>query len=309
MPGLPRITGNHPSFVAQVTEWLTASAMKLPAGLRLRITVTDEVPEWPDPRESFPQAGVDIRSGAPLGWAHIRWRPAPAAARIAADRAAAELWLSTAAVADPDRLFRSFLLVVMIFLWRRDGRYHVHSGIAQSPSGRGWLLAGDSGSGKSTTIARLAALGWEVASDDIAFLTGANGSRVRVEGFRSPIALRPEGRRLLGAAAGRGRPLERRGKQGLEPEELGGTWRHFVEPDVVVFTELADAGEPTRLYPLGGTDVMRGLLRWSPWAMFEPTASQNHLDLLARLAGQARCYQARLAPDVLETPGGLEDYL
>jgi hypothetical protein len=43
--------------------------------------------------------------------------------------------------------------------------------------------------------------------------------------------------------------------------------------------------------------------------MFEPTAAQEHLDLLSRLGRQARCYHATLAPDLFRAPGALEDFL
>lgn len=304
VPAIPGVSSNHPGLQAAVSAWLLESRMPLPEGIELRVEVVDQVPLLEDPREIFPQGEVDIRAGEPLGWVHVGWRAAPAMARIEEGLPEATVYLSPAALADFDRLSRSFLLIVMIFVWRRAGRYHLHGGTAVDSKGRGWLLAGNSGSGKSTTIALLASRGWRVGTDDIAFLTAANG-RAAVLGFRSPIALRPGGYGLLSCEGGIA--LERRGKRGFEPEDLGGAWLSSVEPDFVVFTALG--GERTRLEPMAPKAAMRALLQWSPWVMFEATAAQEHLDLLARLGRQARCYQATLAPDLFSATGALEDFL
>ena len=300
---LPGVECNDPRFAELVSDWLRESGMPLPAGLRLTITVSESVPRWEDPRELYTQADVEIRAGEPLHWVHIGWTFAPAVARISAELPYAAVYLSPEAVRDPDRIFRSFLLIVMIFMWRRDGCYHMHAGTAVDSKGRGWLLAGNSGTGKSTTIALLASRGWQVGTDDIAFLTASNG-RAEVLGFRSPIALRRGGYDLLACQGGV--PLVRRGKTGFEADELGGSWLSRVEPDFVLFTSL---GERTRLSPIPARDSVKNLLQWSPWVMFETTAAQEHLDLLARLGRQARCYQAELAPDLFAAPGALEDFL
>ncbi len=75
----------------------------------------------------------------------------------------------------------------------------------------------------------------------------------------------------------------------------------------MLFTELGAGG--TVLEPLDPTAAMRALLQWSPWVMFESTAAQEHLDLLATLGRQARFFRARLAPDLFDAPGALEDFL
>lgn len=304
MPALPGISSNHPALEAGVREWLAQSRMPLPEGLSLRLEVTDQVGAWDDPREVFAQGDVEIRAGEPLGWVHLTWRAAPARARIEEHRPEAYIEVSPAALEAFDYLLRSFLLVSLIFLWKRNGRYHVHAGTAIDSRGRGWMLIGDSCSGKSTTTALLATRGWQVSTDDIAFLE-ARGDRAAVTGFRSPIALRAGGFKLLGRAGGI--PLESRAKTGFWPEELGATWVQTVEPEIVVFTSVG--GTRTTLTPADPKAVMRQLLQWSLWVLFESTAAQEHLDLLARLGRQSRCYHGTLAPDVFDAPHALEDFL
>ena len=304
MPAIPGVRSNHPELQATICAWLLESRMPLPHGLELQVDVVDAVPLFEDEREIFPQGEVEIRAGEPLGWVHLTWRRAPAVARIEATAPRARVFLSREAVADLDLLLRSFLLVTLIFIWKRDGRYHVHAGTGIDTRGRGWLLVGNSNSGKSTTTALLAARGWHVGTDDIAFLVNA-GDRTGVLGFRSPIALRSGGYDLLGKAGGL--PLTARRKTGFWPEELGSRWVQTIEPEIVVFTAVG--GERTTLTPAAPAEVLHALLRWSLWVMFEPTAAQEHLDLLSRLGRQARCYHATLAPDLFRAPGALEDFL
>lgn len=300
----PGVSSNDAAILAAVSDWLAQSRMPLPAGLRLRIDVVARVPVEEDPREIFPQGDVEIRAGEPLGWVHLTWKRAPAMARIEETRPEAHVQLSHEAVADLDYLLRSFLLVTLIFLWKRDGRYHVHAGAGIDSKGRGWMLIGNSCSGKSTTTALLAARGWQICTDDIAFLVDCE-NKAGVLGFRSPIALRSGGFQLLGKAGGV--PLPARGKTGFWPEELGASWVQVVEPDILVFTSVG--GDRTTLVPMSPAEVLKGLLQWSLWVMFEPTAAQEHLDLLSRLGRQATCYRATLAPDLFAAPGALEDFL
>ncbi len=278
--------------------------MPLPSSCQIRLTVVDTIGSWDDPREIFPQGDVDIRAGEPLGWVHVTWRTAAARARIDAGRPEAIVEVSREALEQFDYFLRSFLLVTLIFLWKRAGHYHVHAGTAIDPGGRGWMLIGDSCSGKSTTTALLAARGWQVSTDDIAFLT-ARGDRAAIVGFRSPIALRAGGFELVGRAGGI--PLASRGKTGFLPEELGGRWIQTIEPEIIVFTSVG--GKRTVLEPVPAAAVMAPLLHRSPWVLFEPMAAQEHLDLLARLCRQAKCYRGTLAPDLFAAPGALQDFL
>jgi len=45
-------------------------------------------------------------------------------------------------------------------------------------------------------------------------------------------------------------------------------------------------------------EALAELVRWSAWVSLEPELAQEHLDLLAALAGQAACYRVSLGPDL-----------
>jgi hypothetical protein len=205
--------------------------------------------------------------------------------------------LSPKAVENLQESTRTFFLTVLIFLLRRAGWHHVHGATAVDLEGRGWLFAGDSGSGKSTTVALVASRGWAVGTDDIAFLAPVL-DRVEVLGFRSPIALRSGGRDMLGRAGGI--PLSDRGKMGYWPDELGGTWVRRVEPEIVLFTTVG--GDRTHVEPVGPGQRLAQLVRWSAWVVVEPSLADEHLALLTRLAGQSRAYQVSLGRDLFRNP-------
>jgi len=274
-----------------------------PGALTIAVTVGDPVAPQRDPRPVFRQPGVAIRTGPPLGGVHIWWDAAPASAVLGPAETRAHVTLSPAAVERFEECSRSFLMTVLIFLLRRTAWHHVHGATAIAPSGAGWLIAGNSHAGKSTTAALLASSGWPVGTDDIAFLAPAAERRVAVMGFRSPIALRPGAQELLDRAGGI--RLTKRQKVGYRPEDLGGEWVPRVEPAVILFTSVGDA--ETMATPLGGRETMVELVRWSAWVVLEPEIAQEHLDLIARLAAQARSYRVRLGRDLFERPERLAE--
>ena len=291
----------HEGTRRALSAWLEETGLAWPGVFRLNVMVADECPFPPDGRASHHQVSVSIIAGPPAGTARVEWSVAPAVAIVDPTRPDADLWLSPAAVAHLASAQRSFLLVVLVFLLRRLGWYHVHGAALIDPRGRGWLIAGDSHCGKSTTTALLAANGWSVGTDDIGFLAQRDESVVAL-GARSLIALRPGGLALLGAAGGA--PLTQRNKEGFWPEELGGAWAPVVTPRIIAFPTI---GERTAVERATPREALSAVVRWSHWVMYEPVFAQPHLDVLGRLAGQARCFNLTLGPDLFDRPALLEE--
>lgn len=61
---------------------------------------------------------------------------------------------------------RELCRVGAILRLRTRGRYYLHASGAVSPEGEAWLLAGDTGAGKSTLAYALSRAGWSVLGDD-----------------------------------------------------------------------------------------------------------------------------------------------
>ena len=279
-------------------QWVASTRLVPPASLTLSVHVTATLAlDDDDSREPFRQPTVEIRSGPPQNDVRIRWLVAPARAAIAPGARTAEVHLTPEALADRDLVAYSFFMTVLIFLLRRAGWHHVHGATARDPTGRGWLFAGNTQSGKSTTAALLASRGWAVGTDDVAFLVRTGGS-VEAVAQRARIALRPEGVALLGR--GGGTPARGGLKTAFFPEELGGAWAERVAPRILVLPRVGD--DVTRAEPIRPREALTELVRWSGWVLLEPALAQEHLDLLNALARQVQSYRVTLGRDLFHHP-------
>jgi hypothetical protein len=265
----------------------------------MTVHVSDALPAT-ETRVLFTQPGLEIRAGGDEGGVRLVWTVAPAVAILAGQAPEVTVVLSHAAVRNFELCLRSFLETVLIFLLRRAGWHHVHAATALDPSGQGWLIAGNGYAGKSTTTALLASQGWGVGGDDVTFLAEARG-QVVARALRAPIALRSGALALFDLP----QPREDGAKASYWPEELGSRWVPSVEPSVVLFTSVGH--DCTEIAPLPARDVAADLVRWSAWVMLEPNLAQQHLDLLVRLARQARGYRVRLGPDLFQRPERLQE--
>jgi hypothetical protein len=297
-----RLVCEEPRLRGALQSWLDGAALAPPVPLSLVVRMG--TPPVLDTRAAvaFHQPTLAIYTGAADGRVSISWDVAPAVATIEGGATTACVTLSPAAVEHLGECQRTLFITVLILLLRRAGWHHVHAATAIDPSNRGWLLAGNANAGKSTTAALLASHGWRVGTDDTAFLAPTE-SRVAVTAFRGLIALRPGGLALL--ARGGGQPLRERRKTGYSPEELGGCWAERVVPDIIVFPSVG--ADTTHAAPLSPAQALRELVRWSAWVVLEPDLAQEHLDLLARLAQQARSYRVTLGRDLFDQPNRLAE--
>jgi len=293
-----------PTVRSAVQAWLEQARLDPPGPLAFHVRVADPPPGDDSGRAVFEQPGVLVRAGPPGRGVHIEWEAAPAVAELLPGETTARVILSAAAAARIDECLRTFLLTVLVFLLRRRGWHHIHAATAVDPHGRGWLIAGDADAGKSTTAALLASCGWEIGTDDVAFLTAAT-DRVAAIAFREPIALRPGGHRLLRRHGGVLLPEQR--KVGYWPEDLGGQWIPQVEPRVILFTSVGEGSAVTRAEPLARRDALAELIRWSAWVILEPEFAEHHLELLASLARQAQSYRVTLGRDLFRHPARLAE--
>lgn len=250
-----------------------------------------------DLRRAFQQPAVEIRSGPPDHTLSLDWKIAPAYADIDPGSTQIRIALSQQATGRLDDLFNTFLITVLIVTLRRLGWHHLHAASARDTIGRGWLVAGNARAGKSTTAALMATQGWMVGSDDTTFIA-AHGTEVAAWNTRQPLALRRGGRSLLGE-----HPTHhesRRGKYLCWPEQLGGHWTDRIRPDIILFSTPGE--HTTTCTPISPVEALAQLVRWSAWVVLEPDLAQTHLDLLARLARQARSFRAELGSDLFRDP-------
>ena len=295
---------DEPRLRAAVETWLADSRLVPSHRVELAIRVVNEPWAGVDRRRLFRQPDLNLYYGPPDDLLRLVWGEGAGHAVVSVAARSATVEVVETLGRRPERWLRPFLLLVVATLLRGTGWSHIHAATAVDPKGRGWLIAGDSNSGKSTTAALLASRGWAVGTDDTAFLVDGT-TPVEVLGWHEPIALREGGYQLLRLSGGR--LLTRRRKTGFLPEELGGRWVGRVVPDIVAIASINDGA--TSLEPLRPALAVADLLSWSLLFIVDPGGAQRHLELVTRLATQGRCYRLKLGRDIFEHPDLLSTLL
>lgn len=168
---------------------------------------------------------------------------------------------------------------------RRFGIFELHgAGVVAPETETGVLIVGPSGSGKSTLTTQLARAGWSYLSDD-ELLLSLNEHEVEARGFRSFFAL-AEAKGTL--------------KNCFEPAGMFAAPRaDKIAPRFLFFTKISGAVE-TQLHELTQAETMSRLIRACPWATYDRAIAGSNLELLSRLARQAKGFNLMAGTDLLE---------
>jgi hypothetical protein len=193
--------------------------------------------------------------------------------------------------------------ISLMELLERRGRYSLHAACL-AHEGRGVLLAGPTGAGKSTLTLALVRAGMAFVSDDVVFLEHeprdrAGAGAVRVLGFADDVGVTEDAAARFDELGGL---LEAPPADGF-PKRLTRMEDAFAvapvprcEPRALVFPEVV-RDRPSRLLPLDPKDAW---LRLVPDVLLtQPAGTQSHLRALAALLAQVDCRR-------LESGGDLE---
>jgi hypothetical protein len=202
------------------------------------------------------------------------------------DREVEDLWF----------LSRPMVTIPLVEILKRHGLYSVHaSGVAAD--GRAIVLAGPTGSGKSTLATMLALEGFGFLADDMVFLR-EQGQALHVLPFADEIDLSDATFALLPKLGPpeRGRPAGWP-KHRIRPETVVRLHGAACEPGLLILPQLAEDGR-TRLEPAPAEEA---LLELAPNVLLtDVPSSQAHLDALAGLTRQSRCYRLSAGRDLHE---------
>jgi hypothetical protein len=196
---------------------------------------------------------------------------------------------------------------------RRAGVFDVHAGGVLDPAaGTGALLIGAAGSGKSTLTLKLTASGWRYLSDDMVVLL-ETAAGVEVEGLRRLFAVSaatlaghslPRLAKALGTSVASD-PSKRK----LQPDIIFPEGRvQRCRPHVLFFPQVT--GEPeTHVNAISARAAMQQLVRFCPWATYDPHVAPDYLRMLALLANQCRSYELLAGRDLLRNPARAAELL
>jgi hypothetical protein len=202
------------------------------------------------------------------------------------------------------------LFIALMIALRRHGLFHLHAAGLVQDGGRGRLVIGESGAGKSTAAMALVRSGWRWLGDD-AVLLAEREKRIVVLAVPREFHLGP---RTLAAfpevAPLAGNPYRtEHDKRPVDPR-LAAPDRHapsMAAPGVLLFPEVA-RDRSTALAPIDRAEALGALLPSSALVVVPglPRAAE-HLAVLRALADGARAFRATLGPDLLERPSLLAE--
>ncbi|MDB4917470.1 MAG: HPr kinase [Gemmatimonadetes bacterium] len=297
----------HPAVEQLVSEWLHVSRIALPRPVTLDIDVGPLPPLPSGSKFNFRQGNVAVSSAGPGMPLAIEWGPGMGRCVLDTSSTTAKVIMEERALERPNEMLRLFLMLVCTFLLRRVGFHHIHGAVLLSPQNKGLLLVGVSGSGKSTTTALLARRGWQVGTDDIAFMcAGEQPGTTDIVPWRERLALHADSASAIGHHGGA--DLEARQKIGWFVEDLGTTWVQRVRPELIVLP-TASADAPTSVRPLRAQQSLARIMPSSPWVSLEAEYADEHLDLLTRLVKQSRSFEATVGRDLFDRPDILPELL
>lgn len=204
----------------------------------------------------------------------------------------AELWMRESRLVRgegygtaPSGARRELCRVGAILRLRTRGRYYLHASGAVSPDGEAWLLAGDTGAGKSTLAYALSRAGWSVLGDDGVILSLDAGVAVahpwhdplRVSSALTPVfpdlqrvGSRPhpaDPRRRVPAPARRGRSAPIAG---------------------IAFLER---GTNDAIARIDEQSALVSLIRQSPWVMIPDAHAGRHLRTFGWIAASVPVFR------------------
>jgi hypothetical protein len=233
----------------------------------------------------------------------------PGRAQALCDTETGEVWVSysESEAGNAGLLAHPFFTIPLAELLKRHGLYMVHAA-GLSLDGKGLLIAGAAGAGKTTLTLALLRAGFGFLGDDTIFLcTRAPGLRTlafpdEIDVTAHTASFFPELQALAPASSPAGRP-----KQPFNLTRVYGakpTWE--CAPAVLVFPQVAPA-HASVLRPMPKDAALLELI--CNVLRTEVHSAQAHLDALAALVKQCRCFRLQTGRDFDALPALLRSVL
>lgn len=201
----------------------------------------------------------------------------------------------------PASLIEYLFHLVLIELLRRRGLYTIHA-TALEKNGRGILIPGNSGRGKTTSFISLLRSGYRYLSDDHPLFRDAGDHvellpfPIRINVTENTIAFFPELRDAPEYLLHSRFPKRAFYAEDLYATSIGSSCR----PALVLFPQVVDAPR-SHLEPLPKSRAMELLL---PQALlvFDAEVARREFQVLAKLVQQVDCYCLHFGRDILDLP-------
>jgi hypothetical protein len=185
---------------------------------------------------------------------------------------------------------------------RRCGLFLLHgAGVRPPHQDKAILIAGNSGTGKSTITFQLASCGWGYLSDDVLLFNELDRG-IEVRGLRRFFALTADTMAAVqflptSELTGMGQSKRR-----IAPEDLFPSGQiQSATPGAVIFPRITDdAG--SKIQRLTIYESMKALLRLDPWSCYDKPTARDHLNFFGRLARETVAFELQAGKDLLGNP-------
>ena len=232
-------------------------------------------------------------------------------ARVAAGGALLEVDVAEDSLRDGYLFAHVFLLVSLVVALRWRGLFHLHAGALVAPDGRGILVAGGAGAGKSTLTLALLEAGCAYLGDDAVFLSSREGDEA-VLALPRPFHVAP------GTAAAFPRVgallsdlLPTGDKRRLDPRRAwpGRERSSMALPALLLLPHVSGAAT-TVVESLTAAEAMGALIESSTLVVVDGLpGGAEHLDVLRRVADGVRAWRVESGLDLLGAPRETADRL
>jgi hypothetical protein len=219
---------------------------------------------------------------------------------IQPDRGTAHGYFLRPETMHPD-LLESFFHFALVELLKRQNMFTLRA-TALEYHGRGLLIPGYSGCGKTTTLLSLLRSGYRYLSDDHPILRDA-GTRLellavpmKIDVTDQTIALFPELREAMSGLLHQGVYKKSFSVEDLFANPLG----HSCEPAMIVFPYLTNMPHSC-LEPIPKSQALEMLLP-NPSFISDEQMARQELQTLSKLVQQTACYLLHFGQDVLDLP-------
>jgi hypothetical protein len=201
----------------------------------------------------------------------------------------------------PPKLQQEFLMLSVLWLFHRHGLFAIH-GNALFKDGLSVLIAGDSGSGKSTTALGLIQKGWKYLSDDVT-LINQSSQGIKALAFQKGFSFDPrlakyypEINKLLKSSSwnGQKRFLD---ITSIYPENHLST----CVPNILIFPKIVSEGK-SQLIPIDKTSALIMLMQSSGGIMVDKEMAAQQVEVLKNLIYQTSSYRLLAGRDLYEEP-------
>lgn len=208
-------------------------------------------------------------------------------------------------------ILQHFFLGGLCLLLRTCGRFLLHAAGLEH-NGKGYLILGKSGAGKSTTTLSLVRQGWKYLGDDALLLHQADS---HIKAFGIPVDFKADDQtinRLIGnidedfaVKIPHDANLPYFSKRYLMIDKLyPNQFKAHCLPNFLLFTQPVSQ-EKSELALMRKSEALKGIFEASPHFSLDP----NHVELLSALVRQTTAYQLLAGKDVFENPSGFEELL